>query len=608
MKKKSVFFPGLSPSGIRIILKIVLIFCLIPAIPVPAASLSGPLLQKFKVTGTVTASEDGTGLPGVNITIKGTTTGTISGMNGEYSIEVGSSDATLIFSYIGYLDQEVTVEGRLLIDIQMIQDLKNLDEVVVIGYGTQKKVNLSGAVDVVTSKTIQNRPVNNLTQALQGLAPNLNITVGDDGGEVGGRMLMNIRGQGSINGGQPYVLVDGIEQDIYKVNPEDIESISVLKDAAASSIYGARAAFGVILITTKKGRKDGIEVTYSNNFSFATPTIVPHSLNSLDLAKYFNDASINDGNQPLFINVIIDYMKKYQSGEIDYWTIPAPFNKQYWLSFNGSWANTDWYKESYKTWVPNSTHNLSISGGDDKTQYFISGSTFNQEGLLKFGEDSHFRNTINAKVNTQVNRWMKFNFLSKFSRTNISRPSYNKGQFYYNLSRQWSTNAPYYPDGSLSGEAVQLWLERGGRYEENQNDYTLIPGIEIQPLKGWTIYANYRWKMNPSGYTNHDAKVYATDAYGLQAPLRPVNSFEVFSYESTYNSPNVYSTYNKKIGVNDFTLMAGFEQELLKYNMSVAKRYDLISDAVPSLQTAIGRQENQGEMGHSSDTKFFRSF
>ncbi len=568
----------------------------------------GNSFQKYIVSGTVTASEDESPLPGVNILVKGTLTGMITNLEGKYSIEINSPDAVLIFSYIGYVTQEIQVSGKTIIDVQMVLDAKLLDEIVVVGYGTQKKINVSGAVDVVTAKQLENRPVTNVTQALQGLAPNLNITVGLDGGEVGGKMLMNIRGAGSINGdgGTPYVLVDGMEQDLYKINPNDIESISVLKDASASSIYGARAAFGVILITTKKGKTDGIQVNYSNNYSFATPTRVPHNLNSLDFAKYFNDASANSNILPQFAPIIIEYMEKYQKGEIDYWSIPHPLNPQFWLSYNGSWANTDWYKESYKEWVPNNTHSVSVSGGNDKTQFYISGSSFNQEGLLRYGEDEHIRNTINAKVNSKVNKWLKINFTSRFGRTNISRPSYNKGDFYYNLSRQWPTNAPYYPDGNLSGEAVQLWLERGGRYNEDQNEYSMVPGVEIEPVKGWIIYANYRWKLNPSGYTNHDAKVYGTDVNGTPMLLPPkTNSFTMASSQSTYNSPNIYSTYNKTVGQHDFTIMAGFEQELSKYNKFYAKRFDLVSDDIPSLQTATGKQEMLGEMGHFSTRSFF---
>ena len=239
---------------------------LITTLPISAALSSDNTFQKQVVKGIVTSAEDGLPLPGVNILVKGTLNGMITNVQGEYSIEINNPDAILVFSFMGYVSQEIPVNGQPVINVVLKQDAKSLDEVVVIGYGTQKKINLSGSVDVVTSKQIEDRPVTNVTQALQGLSPNLNITVGNDGGEVGGKMNMNIRGFGSINsdGGTPYILVDGMEQDLYKINPDDIESISVLKDASASAIYGARAAFGVILVTTKKGRTDGIKVNYSN--------------------------------------------------------------------------------------------------------------------------------------------------------------------------------------------------------------------------------------------------------------------------------------------------------------------------------------------------------
>ena len=235
------------------------------------------VVQQYQVSGKVTDETTGEGLIGVNIMIRGTRLGTITSLTGKYTINVPSDTTTLVFSYVGFVTENVQVAGQTVIDIALAPDIGTLQEVVVIGYGTQRKVNLSGAVDVVTAKELESRPVTNVVQALQGLSPSLNITAGNEGGEVGGKMNMNIRGFGSINGegGKPYILVDGIEQDIYNINPDDIESISVLKDAASSSIYGARAAFGVILITTKKGRKDGVSVTYSNNFSFAKPTLVP---------------------------------------------------------------------------------------------------------------------------------------------------------------------------------------------------------------------------------------------------------------------------------------------------------------------------------------------
>ncbi len=565
------------------------------------------ILQPFQVTGMVTDESTGEPLVGVNIMIRGTQQGTITSITGKYVINVPSDTSTLIFSYVGYVPENIRVDGKNVIDIALTPDIGRLQEVVVIGYGTQRKVNLSGAVDVVTSQELESRPVNNVVQALQGLSPSLNITPGNEGGEVGGKMIMNIRGSGSINGsgGKPYILVDGIEQDIYNINPDDIESISVLKDAASSSIYGARAAFGVILITTKKGNKDGISVTYSNNFSFAKPTRVPHSVNSLKFAEYFNEASVNDGSPALFQPIIIENIKKYQAGEIDYWTVPIPWSPLYWLSYSGSWANTDWYKEHYKEWVPNSTHSVSLNGGNERTQFFVSGSTLNQEGLLVIGNDSHVRNTLNAKINTKVYDWLRFNFSTKYFRKNVNRPSYDKGEYYHSLARQWPTNAPYYPDGTLAYENVQIWLEQGGRYDENQNEFTIIPGLEIEPMKGWVIYANYRWKMNTSGVTNHEAKVVGTLVNGAKTYLRSNNNFTSYDYESYYNSPNLYTTYTKSFGNHNFVILAGFEQELMEYRSTYAKRWDLVSDKVPSLNTATGKQESSGTLGHFSTRSYF---
>jgi len=565
---------------------------------------AGTFQQQKRITGVV-SEENGKPLAGTTVMVEGTTNGTTADENGKYSINVPGESSVLVFSFLGYTLQKVPVNGSSVINVNMLPDFQAIDEVVVIGYGTQKKINLSGAVDVVTSGSIENRPVANITQSLQGISPSLNVSVSNSGGEMGARMNMTIRGIGSINGGSPYVLVDGMEQDINNVNPDDIESISVLKDAASSAIYGARAAFGVILITTRKGKNDGYAVNYSNNYSFSAPTIVPHSVDSRRFANYLNVASANDGNPPLFQKVILDYMDEYLAGEIDYWTIPYPLGPQYWLLNQGSWANTDWYDINYKKWVPNSLHNLSFSGGDKRTQFFISGSSFNQAGLLNFGTDNYNRSTMNSKVNTRIFDWLKFNFTSKFSSVNIERPSYDKDLLYDRLARQWPTNAPYFPNNTPNYEAVQIWLEQGGMYNEKNNELSIIPGLEIEPLKGWIIYSNLRWRMNNWGMSNHEAKVVAELADGTRGYLRAENNYSTNDYSSFYTSPNIYSTYTKNIGIHNFTVLAGFEQEYSKYNSTYAKRWDLVSDEVPSLTTATGRQEATGTKGHYATRSFF---
>lgn len=563
--------------------------------------------QGHAVTGKVTDRTSGEALPGVNIVVEGSTIGTITNTEGWYQITVPSPSSILIFSYVGYTPHREKVNNRTQIDVVLEPSVEQLDEVVTVGYGVQKKVNLSGAVDVVASKNIEDRPVNNVVQALQGLAPNLNILVGNEGGEVGGKMILNVRGIGSINGagGSPYILVDGIEQSIYNINPNDIESISVLKDAAASAIYGARGAFGVILVTTKKGKSDGVIVNYSNNYSYSTPLHLPKMVNSIQFAEYLNLAAANDGAQPIFQPIIIDQMKKYQAGEIKDWTMPVPWAPNYWLEYTGGWANTDWFKIDYKKWVPKSSHNFSLSGGDKRIQFFLSGATFSQEGLLRFGNDQFSRDNFNAKINVNVYDWLRLNFMSKYNRTNLDRPSYNKDQFYANIARRWPTNGVYLPDGNLWPGGEQNWLQNGGRYKEETNELSLVPGIEIEPLSGWIIYANYRWKFDADGFSNHEAKVYGTFVDGTKFALRPNNFFEVNQGHGYYNSPNIYSSYHKLLGKHDFTILAGFEQELYTLESNYSRKDNLISDKLPSLGTATGKEYASGSRIHWATRSFF---
>ncbi|MCX6225341.1 MAG: TonB-dependent receptor plug domain-containing protein, partial [Bacteroidia bacterium] len=291
---------------------------------------------QFPVSGRVTDAMTGDALPFVNVVAEGTTTGTTTDAGGFYKIDAPSGNSVLLFSFVGYVSQRTAINNRITIDVKLQTDVLQIQEVVTIGYGVQKKINLSGAVDVISSKNIESRPVNNVVQALQGLAPNLNVIVGNEGGELGAKNLLNIRGIGSISGsgGTPYILVDGIEQDIYNISPDDVESISILKDAAASAIYGARAAFGVILVTTKKGKKNGVTLNYSTNYSFSSPIHLPKMVNSIQFDEYMNLAAANDGVAAVYQPIIIEQMKKYQAGELKDWTMPAPWAPNFWLTYS----------------------------------------------------------------------------------------------------------------------------------------------------------------------------------------------------------------------------------------------------------------------------------
>lgn len=253
--------------------------------------------QNERIIKGVVKDATGETVIGANVSVVGSTNGTVTDIDGNFSLKVPAG-ATLKISFIGYKDVNVKVTNQQSLNIVLEDDSQALDEVVVVGFGSQKRVNLTGAVSTVKAEALESRPVTNVSQALQGVVPGLNFSVPLGGGELDNNMKFNIRGVGSIGSGskaEPLVLIDGMEGDMNALNPQDIENISVLKDAAASSIYGSRAPFGVILITTKSGKEGRISINYNNNIRFSDPTKVPHMMNSYDFARYFNAASANAG-------------------------------------------------------------------------------------------------------------------------------------------------------------------------------------------------------------------------------------------------------------------------------------------------------------------------
>ena len=253
----------------------------------------------INVSGVVSDSEGP--IIGASIVEKGVRgNGAVSDMDGKFSLSV-KPGATLVITYMGYKTVEVKAEAGKVLNVTLQQDSESLDEVVVVGFGTQKKVNLTGAVDVVDSKQLAERPVSNAVQALQGAAPGLEIT--QTSGSIGSNPSINVRGGttiGSGSSGSPLILIDGVEGDLNSINPQDIESVSVLKDAAASSIYGSRAPFGVILVTTKSGKEGKATINYNNSFRIGVPNVKNHLMNSVQFASWLNDAEVNKGLTPYF--------------------------------------------------------------------------------------------------------------------------------------------------------------------------------------------------------------------------------------------------------------------------------------------------------------------
>ncbi|HVU83533.1 MAG TPA: SusC/RagA family TonB-linked outer membrane protein, partial [Puia sp.] len=363
--------------------------------PGTAYNISG--IANLPVSGRVT-DNNGNALAGVSIVVEGTNVGTTSGADGKYELRNVPDNAILIFSFVGYAELKIPVNGKSGIDAMMQDNNAKLGEVVVVGYGTQRKVNLTGAISQINGAEIENRMTANVVSSLQGMVPNLNLSYGNRGGEPGASPSFNIRGPGSLSGGSPFVLVVGVPQDLNSINSNDIESISILKDASASAIYGVRAAYGVILITTKKGKTGKPLISYSGDFALQKPTTLPKIVNSVQFANMVNDAFANAGQGVKFPAEVIDKMKQQMEhpGSLPS-MVPNPLSPNEWDN-NQLYGNTNSYDLFYKKYAFNQNHNVSVSGGGNAFTYFLSGGMYDQGSQYNFGDEYYHRYTITANV------------------------------------------------------------------------------------------------------------------------------------------------------------------------------------------------------------------
>ena len=399
-----------------------------------------------KVKGVV-KDTNGEPIIGANITIKGQSIGTITDIDGQFVLNA-PADGVLQITYIGYISQEVNIANKKELIITLKEDTQALDEVVIVGFGTQKKVNLTGSIGIATAKELESRPVTSAVQALQGLVPGLQISTNT--GELDKTANINIRGTGTISegsSGAPLILIDGMEGDLNTVNPQDIENISVLKDAAASSIYGSRAPFGVILVTTKSGSKGKTSVNYNNSFRVSTPVNMPEMMDSYSFANFMNSGSLNQGGGLIFTEALMQDMLNWQdAGGGSTGGVNASSNGQWgkpeYDPFTTAWANTDWYDEVYKSSTFSQEHNVSLNGGNESISYYTSFNYLDQGGLLKAGDDGLHRYNVTAKINSNLTKWLKFNYSTRFTRNDVWRPTSFNSSFYDQLGRATWPNMP----------------------------------------------------------------------------------------------------------------------------------------------------------------------
>ncbi|GEO02515.1 SusC/RagA family TonB-linked outer membrane protein [Adhaeribacter aerolatus] len=528
--------------------------------------------QSQTIRGRVTDSK-GSALPGVTVLVKGTEIGTATDPEGRFGIAAPQAGSTLVFTYVGFEPREVAASGNGEVNVVLQESAKALSEVVVVGYGTQKKVNVTGAVSVVDGEALTKRQVASTSLALQGAAPGVTVTQqsGVPGGDAG---AIRIRGIGSINAGSnPLVLVDNVEMSLDAIDPNNIESISVLKDAAAAAIYGSRAANGVILVTTKRG-KQGINVSYNAYLAKQTPTDMPEKVNALEHMRYWDVAQVNSKLPPAFTQQIAAYEA---SG-------PDNFNR----------FNTDWQDLVLTNNGMMHNHNLNVSAGTDKVKIFASGTFLDQNGLtantdyqrtdLRFNTDVAVTKKLSASMDLVLNRsnrlWPGQSNPTAIIRYMLGLPAivpgrYNSGEW----GEGWSNANP----------AAQA--EDGG-FNRSITDSRIIKGtLTYKPTDGLELLATYssnfytgHQKLFTNQYQIYNAEP-SNNTLVFARPWPALNSLTENTSENYQNLFRAQATFTKALDKHNFTVLGGFSTEDFRSTNINVSRQNLLSPDRPYLDS-----------------------
>ena len=550
------------------------------------------LLQAIAVTGRVTSSDDPDGLPGVNVIVKGTTQGTVTDIDGNYKIDVPSGESALVFSSVGYQKEEVAVGNRTVIDMVLSPDIKALQEIVVVGYGEQKKVTLTGSVGSIKSEDLTLRPVANTTELLQGQVAGL-ITRQTSGLPGADGTTLSIRGYGT-----PLILIDGIEGALAQIDPNDIESISVLKDASAA-IYGARAGNGVVLVTTKHGTKKAATITYNGTVSMSRPTFLPDLVGARDWAEMLNESGLNPDD--------------YSPANIHY----DPQNNTLTNTLDGSeYQGYDWADGLYRDWAPQQQHNLSASGGNENVKYFISTGYTKQESAFKSGDYDFDRYNIRSNIDANITKNIGVSVDFSYRSTLLDKANFGVSDMYNSLQ----TAKPVFPyintedptKATYSGflqrsPYYQTFKDYSGFIQNKQN--TLQGAIELRYnfpfVKGLTAKARlnyqetYSWNKNVS----KPFDVYEYDAIKAQDGSDPwikrgtqnTNHMSVYADRGTELLPQFSLAYDRSFGNHNLKAVLVSETQTYKWTSLDGSRKDILSYEAPYLIYASNEGKDNGE-------------
>lgn len=568
-------------------------------------SATGQTVDKG-ISVTVKVTDKAGAMPGAGILVKGTTNGQITGADGTATLTNVAPDAVLVVTFVGYQTVEVPVKGRANVSVTL-EDSLTLDEIVVVGYGTQKKANLTGAVDQVGSETFEGRSNANLTQMLQGQIPNLNLKFKD--GRPNSSPSYNIRGTTSIGqGGSALILIDGVEGDPSLLNPNDIESVSVLKDAASSAIYGSRAPYGVVLITTKTARQGKPTVSYQANLTFEQPTTIPDYVsNGYTWADHFYKAYYNYNlSNPSGINKtmefstawLAEYQRRNETGNYEVLVSDGSIGTAgRWLYFI---EGEDYIGKLYRNHMTSQTHNISVSGSDDKFDYYVSGRYYGNNGIFDTDVNPESYKILNGrmKMGYKVTPWLRISNNTDISWTKYVMPqtySEGNGNIWRNIADEGHPCSPIWnPDGTLSHSAVYsvgdyLYGHSNRGYINRQVKTTFAAQAKFLDDR-LRLNADFTYRNKDFNTTVKKVKSEFSRYEGTTETISGTQSYlseTIRNYE--YLATNEYVEFEDTFaGKHYFKALLGYNYEQETYKNTYSYNDDLLTPDVTNINLAMG--------------------
>lgn len=553
------------------------------------------VMAQHTVSGVVLL-DDGEPAIGATVAEKGNlSNGTRTNFDGQFTLTVANKNAHLSVSYIGFQSQDVAIGGKSTFRIVLREDTKAIEEIVIVGFATQKKINATGSVKTIDDASLKDRPTANAVESLQGVVAGLNIS-SDAGGAPGSSKNINIRGIGNLGDGSnssPLVLIDGMEGDINTLNPADIENVSVLKDAASAAIYGSRAPFGVILITTKNGsgaQKRPVSVNYSGNVRVQQPVSVPNMVDGLTYAYMLNDAYQNSGEKAPFTTDHLGKIRDFMTGKSNL-SMGYYENLDTWYKNQAGYGNTNWYDVYVKKYTVSNEHNLSVSGSTQAIDYRVSGNYMSQTGLFKHADELYQRFNIAGKINARINKYLTLGWSTRFAADDNDKPSVMDDLFFHNLGR----TSPVIPlvnpyNGEYHEDSMMQPILEGGRIDSKTNKLYNQLNVIVEPIKDWKLHAEvnsriernpYNRSFNPMVYhmpsgkeeyltafrdiTANEHNINASTGTFSVSPAGGESYREKATAKVNYFETNLYTDYNLKLDAgHEFTFLVGEQSEYYK--------------------------------------------